>query len=99
MPADASMNGLEWVDGKRLTDLDFADDIALLDSTWTGMLELTRRVEAEAEAVGLRINADKTKVMASGVQGQAYEIKAGGSLRVLLFGKCHRKRWKLRHRY
>ena len=76
--ADTGKNGLEWVSGQRLTDLDFADDTALLDSTWAGMIDLTGRVEAEAATVGLRINADKTKVMVIGVQGQTQAVKVEG---------------------
>jgi len=46
-----------------ITYLDFADDIALLEDSWQGMAEITTRVEREAAAVGLRINAGKTKLM------------------------------------
>ena len=96
--ADTGNNGLEWVDGQRLTDLDFADDIALLDSTWSGMIELTGRVEAEAATVGLRINADKTKVMAAGVQGQTQVIQVEGKPveEVSEFWERHCWTWKLR---
>ena len=38
---DAGSCGLEWLDGNKLADLAFADDIALLDDTWSGMQELT----------------------------------------------------------
>jgi hypothetical protein len=75
---DTVTNGLEWVNGERLPDLDFADDIALLGSTLAGMMDLTGKVETEAATVGLRINADKTKVMMTGVQGQTQAIQAGG---------------------
>ena len=37
----------------QLTDLDSADDIALMEDTWHGMAEIKMRVEREAEAVGL----------------------------------------------
>ena len=70
--------GLEWRDDKRLADLDFADDIALLDNTWSGMIELTKRVEAEAGRAGLRINATKSKVMRVGHWETTQEIRAGG---------------------
>jgi len=29
--------GLEWVDGNRLCDLDYADDIALIETSQMGM--------------------------------------------------------------
>jgi hypothetical protein len=42
------------------------------------MRELTSRIEKEAESVGLRINADKTKLMAAGKIGASQIITAGG---------------------
>src|SRR6218665_2234624 len=57
---------LKWTEGERLTDLDFADNIALLDNTWDGIKQLTERVQTEAARVGLAINPDKTKVMKIG---------------------------------
>ena len=45
--------GLEWTNGKRLCDLDYADDIVLLDSSIERMLKLTEGVEDEGSKVGL----------------------------------------------
>ena len=56
--ADTGKNGLEWVNEGRLTDLDFADSIALLDSMWAGMVDLTGKVDAEAAPARLKISAD-----------------------------------------
>ena len=75
---DDSNCGVDWIDNKRLTDLDFADDIALLDSTWKGMAELTKNIEKEAGMVGLRINADKTKLMEVGKLEASQNILVGG---------------------
>lgn len=47
--ADDSDCGIAWIDKKRLTDLDFPDDIALLDSTWKGMAELTKTSKIRQE--------------------------------------------------
>jgi len=49
-----------------LKDLDFADDIALLDVSLNGMQDLTSQVEDAAKLVGLRVNAEKTKMMTLG---------------------------------
>jgi hypothetical protein len=68
---DNSNCGIPRVNGGRFTDLDFADDIALRDNTWTGMARLTSRIKTEAGAVGLRINAKKTKLMAVGHMGDS----------------------------
>jgi hypothetical protein len=75
---DDSKCGIPWVNGGRLTDLDSADDIALMDNKWSGMTELTRRLEAQAEAVGLRINAEKAKLVAVGHMRETQRITAGG---------------------
>ena len=47
-----------------VTDLDFADDIALLSSEIEQAQELISRLETEAKKVGLHLNAKKTEVMA-----------------------------------
>ena len=40
--------GLKWTEVERFTDLDFADDIALLDNTWDGIKQLMERVQTES---------------------------------------------------
>ena len=40
--------GITWVDGKKLSDLDFADDIALICDNHTDTQDLTSIVEHEA---------------------------------------------------
>ena len=47
-----------------VTDLDFADDIALLSELITHAQDLLARVELSAGQIGLVIHAKKTKVMA-----------------------------------
>lgn len=47
-----------------ITDLDFADDIALISEQIEQAQELLNRVESEAAGVGLIANAKKTKIMA-----------------------------------
>ena len=48
----------------NITDLDFADDIALLSDTAEQAQEILNRVETAALHVGLHMNAKKTKFMA-----------------------------------
>ena len=69
--------GLEWKGNERLADLDFADDIALLEDSWEGMNELTGRVEKEAGLVGLRINTAKTKIMKVGIWESREDVTVG----------------------
>ena len=47
-----------------LTDLEFADDIALISDSVRQASELIQRLESECNKVGLLINYNKTKVMA-----------------------------------
>ena len=46
-----------------ITDLDFADDIALLSNEIEQARKLLRNVEIECGKVGLGLNAKKTKAM------------------------------------
>jgi len=52
---------IPWGRGK-LTDLDFADDVALLSHSATTLQQMTDSLKTSAEMVGLRISSDKTKV-------------------------------------
>lgn len=57
---------MPWHEARNLTDLDFADDIALLGSTQEHLQELTAALQREATKVGLRISDKKTKVLRVG---------------------------------
>jgi len=62
----AKGSGLRCLNDDRLADLEFADDIALIDESVTQLQQLTDSVESVAREVGLVIiiNADKTKCKA-----------------------------------
>ena len=47
----------------HLCDLDFADDIALIDDSWSNVQFITSVLQEEASKVGLFINPDKCKMM------------------------------------
>jgi hypothetical protein len=55
--------GIPWTDQSRLTDLDFADDIALLAESTKSLQEMTTALEAQSSKVGLQISHEKTKFM------------------------------------
>ena len=55
--------GIRWNFTSKLEDLDFADDIALLSSKYRDLQSKTSSLKSNAERVGLKINANKTKVM------------------------------------
>nr|VZI24942.1 unnamed protein product [Spirometra erinaceieuropaei] len=58
-------DGVEFAPGHRLTDLDYADDIAILASSFGDLQSTVSRVNEVAKSVGLSINAAKTKVFSS----------------------------------
>jgi len=49
----------------KLEDPDFADDIVLLSHTWSHLQQKSVRINKLVEAVGLKINIGKTKVMSN----------------------------------
>ncbi len=48
-----------------MSDLAYADDIVILSSSYSEMQGLLEAVHRHAAAVGMRINASKTKVMSA----------------------------------
>jgi len=38
---DDNKSGIQWMNDQFITNLDFADDIALLEVSWQGMAEIT----------------------------------------------------------
>uniref|UniRef100_A0A7I5E8S3 Reverse transcriptase domain-containing protein n=1 Tax=Haemonchus contortus TaxID=6289 RepID=A0A7I5E8S3_HAECO len=58
--------GISWHDRSRLTDLDFADDIALIAEDENKLQQVTTCLSREASMIGLRISACKSKVMKVG---------------------------------
>ena len=67
-----------------VTDLDFADDIALLSEEIHQAQSFLSRVETEAERVGLYINAAKTEVMQyNHTEEVALKSKSGDPIKVV----------------
>nr|VZI22450.1 unnamed protein product [Spirometra erinaceieuropaei] len=62
--------GIEFAPGDRLTNLDYADDIALLASSFGDLQSMVSRVNEVAKSVGLSIKAGKTKVFSSCIPDQ-----------------------------
>ena len=69
--------GIKWNNKFCLTDLDFADDIALLANTKECLQKMTTKLEAAASNVGLRINSEKTKLMQLGNANRSTGITVG----------------------
>lgn len=56
-------NGIQWTPWKQLTDLDFADDLALLSHTQQQMQEMTTSVADTSAQIGLNIHKGKSKIL------------------------------------
>jgi hypothetical protein len=55
--------GIQWDPFNRLSDLDYADDLVFLTHTMQECQEFLDDLERVAKCVGLKINANKTKLM------------------------------------
>lgn len=51
----------------HLTDLDYADDIAVLGESYKDIQMVLNRIQEKAAAIGMRINASKTKILSAGI--------------------------------
>ena len=52
--------------GRNINNLRYADDTTLMAETEEGLKSLLMKVKVESEKVGLKLNIEKTKIMASG---------------------------------
>lgn len=53
----------DYIDGRKISKLRFADVIAILANSSEELVELLSRLEQESNRIGLRINKSKTKIM------------------------------------
>ena len=53
--------GLKWTNGSKLCDLDYADDIVLVDTSRDRMQRMTKDVENEGRKVRLTMNTRNAK--------------------------------------
>ena len=52
--------------GRNINNLRYADDMTLREETEKGLKSSLMKVKEESEKVGLKLNIQKTKIMASG---------------------------------
>ena len=62
---DEAQSGIK-IDGRRINNLRYADDTTLMAENEEELKSLLMKVKEENEEVGLRLNIQKTKIMASG---------------------------------
>ena len=62
---DEAQAGIK-IAGRNINDLRYADDTILTAESEEDLKSLLRKVKEESEKVGLKLNIQKTKIMASG---------------------------------
>ena len=62
---DEAQAGIE-IAGRNINNLRYADDTTLMAEREEGLKSLLMKVKEESEKVGLKLNIQKTKIMASG---------------------------------
>ena len=83
--------------GRNINNLRYADDTTLMAESEEEVKSLLMKVKEENEKVGLKLNIQKTKIMASGpiTSWQIDEATAGNSVRLYFFGLQNHWRWWL----
>ena len=79
--------------GRNINNLRYADDTTLMAESEEELKSLSVKVKEESEKVGLKLNIQKTKIMASGhFMGNRWG-KSGNSVRLYFFGLQNHCRW------
>ena len=78
--------------GRNINNLRYADDITLMAESEEKPKSLLMKVKEESEKVGLKLNIQKTKIMASGPI-TAWQIDGGNSDRLHFGGLQNHCRW------
>ena len=55
--------GIEWVENKHLSDMEYADDVVLMSRSIEELQTLMSALEENGKKVGLKVNIRKTKAM------------------------------------
>ena len=82
------------VAGRNISNLTYADDTTLMEESEEELKSLLMKVKEESEKVGLKLNIQKTRIMASGlitsweIDGETVETVAD-----LFFGLQNHCRW------
>ena len=62
---DAALAGIK-IAGRNINNLRYADDSTLMAESEEGLKSLLMKLKEETEKVGLKLNIQKSKIMASG---------------------------------
>ena len=80
--------------GRNINNLRYADDTTLMAESEEELKSLLMKVKEESENVGLKLNIQKTKIMASGpITSQQIEENNGNSESLYFLGLQNHCRW------
>ena len=82
------------VAGTNINNLRYADDTTLMEESEEELKSLLMKVKEESEKVGLKLNIQKTKIMASGpINSWEVDGETGNSVRLYFSGLQNHCRW------
>ena len=81
--------------GRNINNLRYADDTTLMAESEEELKSLLLKVKVESEKVGLKLNIQKTKIMASGpiTSWEIHGGNSGNSVRLYFGGLQNHCRW------
>ena len=90
---DEAQAGIK-ISGRNINNLRYADDTTLMAESEEELKSLLIKVKEKSEKVGLKLNIQKTKIMAFGpITSWQIEGNNGNSDRLYLFGLQTHCRW------
>ena len=79
---------------RNINNLRYADDTTLMAESEEELKSLLMKVKVESEKVGLKLNIQKTKIMASGpITSWDIDGNSGNSVRLYFLGLPNHCRW------
>ena len=80
--------------GRNINNLRYVDDTTLMAEREEELKSLLMKVKVESEKVGLKLNVQKMKIMASGpITSWEIDGETGNSVRLYFFGLQNHCRW------
>ena len=81
--------------GRDINNFRYANDTTLMAESEEELKSLSMKVKEESEKVGLKLNIQKTKIMASGpitlwqIDGKEWQFYLGGGSKITADGDCN----------
>ena len=90
---DEAQAGIK-IAGKNINNLRYADDTTLMAESEEELKSFLMKVKEESEKVGLKLNIQKTKIMACG-PNTSWQIdgKTAETVRLYFLGLLNHRRW------